>query len=153
MGIHEFMEELPSFIQQAKDIGMNTDGKIVLTTSLDSVKELDRVLEYIQNLWRKKLINDTVAWNTSVVLGALLGEMIINERGFHWAMNDNDLPVVETDDHNQLSPISKLYKIITDEDDCEGTASGFYEGFKALEHYQSLSDEEKERITTYVNKE
>ena len=52
-----------------------------------------------------------------------------------------------------MSPITKLYKIITDEDDCEGTPSGFYDGFKILMQYQAMSEEEKARITTYIGPE
>ncbi|MBO5569459.1 MAG: hypothetical protein J6A79_11080 [Clostridia bacterium] len=64
-------------------------------------------------------------------------------------MNDG-LPVVETDEGNQLSPITKVNKIITDEDSSEGSPTAFYEGFLALQQYQNMSDEEKERITTYI---
>lgn len=152
MNIEEFKKSIPSFIDQAIDVSKNIlDGETVLTTSFDSIDELDTIIEYLHNLWAKSLINDTVAWNVSVPLGVLLGEMIINERGFHWTINDESLPVVETEDRNQLSPISKLYKIITDEDECEGTARGFYEGFKALELYHSLSDDEKKKLTTYIS--
>lgn len=151
MNIEEFRESIPSFIEQAIDIVKEiSDGQTVLTTSLECINELDTTVEYLHNLWVKNLIDNTVAWNVSVTLGILLGKMIINERGFYWTINNEDIPVVETEDKNQLSPISKLYKIIIDENDCEGTASGFYEGFKALEHYHSLSDDEKEKLTTYI---
>lgn len=149
MNLEEFRENIPSFIEQAIDIGKDTsDGKIVLTTSLGYINELDTTVEYLHNLWAKNLIDNTVAWNVSVALGTLLGEMIINKRGFYWTINKENIPVVETECKNQLSPISKLYKIITDEDDCEGTPSGFYEGFKTLEHYHSLRDEKN--MTTFI---
>lgn len=151
MNAEELQESIPSFIEKAINLAKKiSDGKITLTTSFDSIDDLDETVEYLHNLWAKKLIDDTVARNVSVTLGVLLGEMFVNEEGFHWTKNNQDIPVVETEDGNQLSPISKLYKIITDEDDGEGTARGFYEGFKVLEHYHSLSDDEKEKLTVYI---
>ena len=140
------------FIEDAVDIAKKiSDGKMVLTTSIESIDNLDEIVGYLHNLWNKNLIDDTVVWNVSVTLGVLFGEMIINEKSFHWTINKEELPVVETEDGNQLSPISKLYKIIIDEDDCEGTARGFYEGFKALEYYDSLGDDEKENLPHILN--
>ena len=60
------------------------------------------------------------------------------------------VPVVETNEGNLLSPITKVNKIITDEDSCEGSPTTFYEGFLALQQYQSMSNEEKEKNTTYI---
>lgn len=151
MNTREFKESIPAFVEQAVDAGKKiTEGKTVLSSSLVSLSDLDGIIEYLHNLWVKHLINDNVAWNVSVSFGVLLGEMIINDHHFHWVMNDG-LPVVETDDGNQLSPITKINKIITDEDSCEGSPTTFYEGFLALEQYQKMSDEEKERISTYVS--
>ena len=154
MDLREFKDSIPSFIEQAVEVSQKvTDGKKTLTPSLESVKDLDGIIGYLHNLWSKKLINDTVAWNSSVAFGVLLGEMIIKEHGFDWKINDEGIPVVVTEDGNQMSPITKLYKIITDEDDCEGTPSGFYDGFKILMQYQAMSEEEKARITTYIGPE
>lgn len=152
MNTEEFKEGIPSFIEDAVDIAKKiSDGKMVLTISIESIDNLDEIVGYLHNLWNKNLIDDTVVWNVSVTLGVLFGEMIINEKSFHWTINKEELPVVETEDGNQLSPISKLYKIIIDEDDCEGTARGFYEGFKALEYYDSLGDDEKENLPHILN--
>lgn len=151
MNIEEFRNNIPSFIEQAIENGKSVpDCNICLTASLECINELDTTVEYLHKLWDKHLINDTVAWNVSVMLGTLLGEMIISERCFHWVINIEDLPVVETEEKNTLSPITKIYKIITDNNHCEGTARGFYEGFRILEKYHSLSDDEKERLTTYI---
>lgn len=153
MNIQEFNENIPSLVEQAVEVARKiSNNETALTVSLDSIEKMDPIVDYLHNLWKKNLINDTIAWNISVSLGALLGEIIIKENNFHWALIE-DLPVVETDDGNQLSPITKLYKIITDEDDCEGSPSSFYNGFKALQQYSAMSEEEKEKITTYIHEE
>ena len=149
MELIDFKASIPSFIQQAIDTGSRiTNGKTVLIPSLSCIENLDSIVDYLHSLWTKGLINDTVAWNAAVSFGVLLGEMIIKEHCFHWILDDG-LPVIETEENNRLSPITKIYKIITDEDDCEGSPSGFYEGFQALQRYQNMSEEEKESITTY----
>ena len=138
----EFKDNIPTFIEQAVDIGKKiTEGKTVLSSSLSSIDALDKIIEYLHILWKKQLISDRATWNVSVSFGVLLGEMIINEHHFHWVMNDG-LPVVETNEGNLLSPITKVNKIITDEDSCEGSPTTFYEGFLALQQYQKMSDEE-----------
>ena len=149
MKVLEFKENIDRYINQANEIG-NHINKSDLKPNLVCINDLDEVVEKVHSLWIKGLIDDTVAWNTSVALGVLLGEMIIKEHSYHWAINSEDIPVVETDDNNQLSPITKIYKIVIDEDDCEGSPSSFYSGFKAILEYYAMSDEEKEKITTYV---
>ncbi len=156
MQLNEFIENIPSFVDQAIDVGNKiSNSESSLEVELSSIDKMDPVIDYLHNLWKKELINDTVAWNSSVFFGVLLGEIIIKEHGFHWAINDDEIPVVETEDGNQLSPITKLYKIITDEDDegSEGSPSGFYSGFKALQQYYAMSEEEKAKITTYIHSE
>lgn len=153
MQLDEFKKNIPVFLEQAITVGNKvSNGKAKLSCTLAGIKEMDSVIDYLHNLWKKALIDDIVAWNSSVSFGVLLGEIIIREQGFHWSIC-NDLPVVETDDYNQLSPITKLYKIITDEHDGEGTPSGFYNGFKALQQYYAMSDDEIEKITTYIGPE
>ncbi len=153
MQLDEFKTNIPVFLEQAISVGNKvSDGKAKLSCSLAGIKEMDPVIDYLHNLWKKGLIDDTVAWNASVSFGVLLGEIIIREQGFHWVICD-ELPVVETDEHNQMSPITKLYKIITDELDGEGTPSGFYNGFKAIQRYYAMSNEEREKITTYIGPE
>ena len=145
MTIIEFKENIPAFVEQAIETGKKiTEGKTVLSPSLSSIGDLDGIIEYLHSLWEKKLISDDVAWNMSVSFGVLLGEMIINEHHFRWVMNDG-LPVVETDEGNRLLPITKINKIITDEDSCEGSPSTFYDGFLALQQWNILKNQEKFR--------
>ena len=136
MDIQEFKEQLPSLIEQALVIGRDVFGEeCKLTNSIDSIGELDKVVASLHNLWKKKLIEEAGGVDSpTFLLGTLLGEMIINEQGYHWVIEE-DLPVVETLRHNQLSPISKIFKIITDEDSFEGTPSGFYKTFITLERF------------------
>lgn len=135
MELNEFISSIPSYIEEAIDTGrIITEGKCLLTTSLVSIGELDRVIENLHNLRQKNLINDIVAWNASVIFGVLLGEMIIGKHHLHWAL-DGDLPVVETEEGNHLFTITKLYKIITEKEG-EGSPSSFYRGFLALEALQ-----------------
>lgn len=135
MNIQEFKEQLPSLIEQALVIGRDVIGEdCKLTKSIDSIGELDKVVASLHNLWKKKLIDDNIVRNTAYLLGTLMGEMIINELGYHWLIEE-DFPVVETLRNNQLSPISKIFKIITDEDSFEGTPSGFYKTFITLERF------------------
>ena len=154
MDINDFLSQKEGFIEKATGVAKEvTNGEVDLTTDLSSIEDLDKVIDVIHNLKTKGLVNDTVAWNSAVMFGTILGEMIIKEHGFHWAINSEDLPVVEKDSHNQMSPITKLYKIIMDPESMEGSAKGFYQGFLALEQYENLSEEEKAKITTYIGKE
>lgn len=133
MNLNEFEKSTPALIEDAIKTGSSIPGvKKRLTPSTDSMEELDTVVEYLHQLWKKRLIDDTVAWNLSVTFGALLGEMIIRKHGFHWAMNKYEIPVVEKGKRNQMSPITKIYKIIVDEESNEGLPSLFYKGFFAL---------------------
>lgn len=151
MDLQEFKGSIDDFVQKAIDIGLQvSSGEITLVSDISAIDELDTVIDAVHNLRRKELIDDNVSWNISVTLGTLLGEMIIKENGFHWAINSNDIPVVETEEKNQLSPITKIYKILLDNKDEEGSAKSFYNGFKALQAYDQMSDEEKERITKYI---
>ena len=70
-------------------------------------------------------------------------------------MNEDEIPVIETENGNYLSPITKIYKIIIDEeeDGSEGPPSSFYSGFKALQQLYAMNDYEKQKITTYIGSE
>ena len=63
--------------------------------------------------------------------------MIIIKYEFKWSINKDNIPVIETEIGNQLSPITKIYKIILSEDDTEGRPSSFCNGFIALQNYNS----------------
>ena len=150
MNLLEFKAMIPSLIQQANDIAKKvSEDETELTASIACLEKMDGVVEYLHRLWMKSLLSDNAAWNCSVIFGSLLGEMIIGEHGFQWSMDDAGMPLVETEDRNRMFPITKVYKIITDEENCEGSPSTFYEGFKALQHYYSLSDDERSADNIY----
>lgn len=153
MDLETFKANIPELVDEAIEAGKKiSEGKTVLTVSLDSIKDMDPIVDYVHHLWEKELIDDNTAWNISCAFGTLLGEIIIKEHGLYWDIY-NDVPVVAKDDNNWVSPISKTYKIITDTDDGEGTPSNFYDSFKVMLQYESMSDEEKEKLTIYVDKE
>lgn len=134
--LEEFVKQIDEQINNAIEIGKNcSENKIVLNTNIENICNLDKVVEYVRNLFFKKLIDENVAWNISIALGILLGEMIISKHECKWSVNKDNIPVIETEIGNQLSPITKIYKIILSEDDTEGRPSSFYNGFIALQNY------------------
>ena len=154
MTINEFLENKDQYIEMAIDIAKNIcpEGN-ELTTSIESVEDMDDVVKYIRNLYQKGLLDDDVDWNVAVVFGTLLGEMIINKEGYRWGLDDQEVPCVDAGEGNKLFPIYKIHKIITSEEDDEGSPSGFYKGFIALKAYHEMSEEEKEKITKYYPSE
>lgn len=130
----EFTKQIDKQINNAIEIGKNcSENKILLNTNIEDIYNLDEVVEYVRNLFFKNLIDKEVAWNISIALGTLLGEMIINKHECKWSTNKDNIPVIETETGNQLSPITKIYKIILSDDDTEGRPSSFYNVFLALQ--------------------
>ena len=55
MEINEFMGRVPGFVEQAINAAkVVSDGKIDISTSLNSISKLDAVVQSFQNLWVKK---------------------------------------------------------------------------------------------------
>lgn len=131
--LEEFIKQIDEQIEKAIELGRKC-GKngLELNTSIETIDKLDEVVEFIRNLYQKGLIDENVAWNTALSLGTLLGEMIIKKHGFRWHINRDNIPIIKTPENDQLSPITKVYKIIVSEDDIEGRPSSFYNGFIAL---------------------
>lgn len=131
--LEEFIKQIDEQIEKAIELGRKCGKKgLELNTSIETIDKLDEVVEFIRNLYQKRLIDENVAWNTAVSLGTLLGEMIIKKHGFRWDINRDNIPIINTPENDQLSPITKVYKIIVSEDDIEGRPSSFYNGFIAL---------------------
>lgn len=152
MKLDTFLNNKKEWIEQAIDMGTYcVDGTVELTDNIKHIENLDIVVDKIRNLVQKKLLDDNTAWNVSVVLGTLLGEMLINKHNYKWAINDEEIPVVETPDKNQLSPITKIYRILISKENDEGSPSSFYNGFLALEKINNMSEEEKKEITIYLH--
>ncbi len=143
MTLQDFSHNLDIYIADAIEIGQQaTSGRIKLNTDICDITNLDSVIAYIHGLYTKELIDDATCWSIAVPLGVLFGEMIINEHQYHWSIDSNGIPIVETPDHNNLSPITKLYKIILDTENIEGSASSFYEAFKLLQYTARKIEEE-----------
>ncbi len=131
--LEKFIKQIDEQIEKAIELGRKCgENELDLNTSIETIDKLDEVVEFIRNLYQKRLIDENVAWNTSVSLGTLLGEMIIKRHGFRWNINSDNIPIIKTPKDDQLSPITKVYKIIVSEDDSEGRPSSFYNGFIAL---------------------
>lgn len=152
MNIDDFKNNIPSLVEQAKDTVGHISNKQV-GVDIESMSDLDETVMYMNNLFKKGLISEDVAWNASVSLGVLLGEMILSKHKFYWDMNENGIPVLKTNENSSMSPITKVYKVITDKDGVEGTPSGLYNGYLALEQYYAMSDEEREAITEHISSE
>lgn len=136
--LDEFTKKIDENLNNAIEMGKNcSENKIVLDTNIEDIYNLDKVVEYVRNLFLKKLIDKNVAWNISIALGTLLGEMIISKHDLKWSFNKANIPVIETETGSQLSPITKIYKIILSEDETEGRPSSFYNGFITLQIYNS----------------
>ncbi len=153
MRIQQFMTEKNDLIRRAIELGEEISSrKIWLRPEMSYMDNLDKVIVMARDLREKNLIDDGAAWNISVMLGTLLGEMIINETGYRWTINDEELPVVEDEDHNYMSPITKVYKILLDKDNEEGTARSFYEGFMTLRNYDLMSEEDQAEVTEIIHR-
>ena len=131
--LEEFIKQIDVQIEKAIELGRKCgENGLELNTSIETIDKLDVVVEFIRNLYQKRLIDENVAWNTAVSLGTLLGEMIIKRHGFRWNINSDNIPIIKTSVDDQLSPITKVYKIIVSKDDIEGRPSSFYNGFITL---------------------
>lgn len=131
--LEEFIRQIDEQIEKAIELGRKCgENGLELNRSIETIDKLDEVVEFIRNLYQKRLMDENVAWNIAVSLGTLLGEMIINKHGFRWNINSDSIPIIKTSVDAQLSPITKVYKIIVSEDDIEGRPSSFYNGFITL---------------------
>ena len=152
MNLDEFLKIKDKYIQEAIEFAEECPmGKIELKADIKYIEKLDKLVEIIRGLYQKQMLSDDIAWNTSVDMGVLLGEMIIKKHNYKWIINTEDIPVLETPEKNQLLPITKIYKIIKSEENDEGSPSSFYSSFLALENFDKMSDEEKKKLTTYYH--
>lgn len=151
--IEDFKSEIKNYIDCAYNLTNTCPyGNYDIKMDVNNLGELDGFVEMLRDLYQnKKGLDKEQAWEMAVVFGTFLGEAIIKKHKFNWVENSEHIPVVETNYGNQLSPITKIYKIITSKSDDEGSPSGFYNGYLTLEKYHNMSDEEKEKITVYVD--
>ena len=143
MDIREFTQNISDYINKAIDLGKEvTGGDVALSTDIRAVGDLDKVIAVLKEQYAAGLIDDKTAWNASVLFGTVLGEMIIAEHFYEWAISADKMPIVKTHAGDQVSPITKIYKIICDKDGMEGDADGFYKTFVLLREYYREKDAE-----------
>lgn len=59
--LEEFVKQIDEQINNAIEIGKNcSENKIVLNTNIEDICNLDKVVEYVRNLFLKKLIDENV---------------------------------------------------------------------------------------------
>lgn len=95
----------------------------------DSIDEMQEILEEVRlQACRAKIANDQL-WGLSVAFGIYLGQTILKNhlaaKGYAWKQGENGIPVVENDRRTNLSPITKIYKHLTQ--DYEENIKRFYE--------------------------
>ena len=152
MTLKEFLEVKEEYVERAISLAdMWPSDPVELKPELKYMENLDEIVERTRHLREKGLLDDDTVWRASVFFGTLLGEMVINEHGYHWILDENEVPMVEDDNNIKMSPITKIQKILLSSDeDGEGSPTSFYEGFRALQKYTAMSEEEKAKITTYI---
>lgn len=86
--------------------------------NLDYSPESIAILEEIlQNHYEEAMVDqitDGYLWNISVIYGVYLGETLlrnaISELGYHWVLDDENVPSLVKDEKNTMSPVTKTYK-------------------------------------------
>ncbi len=95
----------------------------------DSIDEMQEILESVRRQARSMKLAEDYLWDLSVVFGIYFGQTILKkhlaEKGYAWKQGSNGIPVVENDKKTNLSPITKIYKHLTQEE--EEDIQGFYE--------------------------
>ena len=95
----------------------------------DSVDEMQEILESVRRQARRMKLAEDYLWDLSVAFGIYFGQTILKnhlaEKGYAWKQGSNGIPVVENDKKTNLSPITKIYKHLTQEE--EEDIQGFYE--------------------------
>lgn len=90
---------------------------VELDFSRESIKKVDDFLgyynEHIEGYSGEK--GENTLWNLAIYFGIYLGETLLRiqlkDNGYNWAVVDN-LPVLQKDEKNSISPITKAHKRI-----------------------------------------
>ncbi len=131
--------DMKRIAEDAVETSKQFDG-LKLDYSLDSLNDLEDMIQYFRDLNRKGKLSETGAWDLAVMSGAYMGEVLLRgelgERGYSWQMNNNGLPVVMDQTHrNAISPLSKIHKKLLNTQegsDEEGTVMAYYQTFLLL---------------------
>ena len=110
--------------EKAVETAKNWD--LQLDYSAGSIASLEQIAQSIYQTNQSQHLPDHVLWNIAATYGAYLGETLLKnglgELGLSWAENEEGMPVLWKDKGNWMSPVSKVYKRITNgpEDKLEG---------------------------------
>lgn len=98
-------------------IAYAAQSNIRLDFSKESIEGVERILEaYHEHLsGYDGEEGETTLWNIAVHFGVYLGETLLRlglrEKGYEWYISDG-MPILQKDDGNQMSPITKAHKRI-----------------------------------------
>lgn len=109
-------------------------SSIDLDYSVNSLRNLETIIQSVRSLNAKGMLNDVTCWNAAVCLGVYLGEVMLRDHlrsmGYTWRADDSGLlMLMDRENRNAISPISKVHKKLANtgsESDGEGTVSSFY---------------------------
>lgn len=149
MTVDEFKKTIPGILELAIDLGNSVFQDYVrVSVDIYCLNYIDQVVDYLHNLWLKDLIDNHIAWNASKCLGTLAGEALVRHHNWEWSINDDNIPVVKAYG-NTMSPITKIFKIITEPNDVndsltEGSVISLYTAFLAMLELKSRRDTDVE---------
>ncbi len=110
----------------------------------DSIDAMQEIMESARLHARHIKTSERSLWNMSTAFGIYLGQTILKNhlaaKGYAWRQGENGIPVVENDKGTNLSPITKIFKHLTQ--DYEEDIRGFYNTSILLDLIaQALSEE------------
>ena len=104
--------DIEQYLQMANDTAMQILGK-ELDFSRNSVRLLDEIVVKARSMYRKKLIDDNILWNMSVVLGTFYGEVllknILSARGLFWDRSKNPPALANKEGSTVIKPIDTVH--------------------------------------------
>lgn len=99
-------------IEDAKLYGIDLDF------SAESIEKLDEILRSLYDSSAKNDMTEKRLYTISIEFGIYLGETLLKnclaEHGYSWQLDENNIPVLAKGKDFQMSPVSKVYKRLTD---------------------------------------
>lgn len=105
-------EEICSYaIEDAKLYGIDLDF------SPESIEKLDEILKSLYDSSPNNDLTEKRLYTISIEFGVYLGETLLrnclSEHGYSWRLDENNIPVLAKSKDFQMSPVSKVYKRLT----------------------------------------
>lgn len=114
MNLEEFKNNINIIIDDVREFAVSCPIEcIILDTDISYLKSFDRLINILNEIYKNNNISINQVNDISFNLGVFLGEMIIRENKYHWIINNNGVPVIETNKNNVISPINYIYRTIT----------------------------------------